>query len=139
MNASAIGGEGIKIATDVSLKSKVVLYLTCMYASNENSNLKFVVKDTKGNVLDEFAPSRILAKGCQGSYSNVGARQMRDLIVIELQDNGVCVSQSLIWSVESYVAAIREDSASSEALIRAANAMLIYGDSAAVYLAASGQ
>ena len=48
-------------------------------------------------------------------------------------------SPSCTWSVESYVAATRENAASSEALINAVDAMLIYGDSAAVYLEATGQ
>ena len=138
-NSTLISGTGCNIATNVSLQSKVLLYLTCMYPANDNSNLKFVVKDPRGKILEEFAPILQTATACQGLYSNVGARQMRELLTIELYDNDELVSKSLIWSVESYVAATRENPASSEALIHAVNAMLVYGDSAAAYLTASGQ
>ena len=139
LDGSSASGNGIKLSTSVCLQSKVMLYLTCMYAANEDSNLKFVVKDSDGNVLKEFAPSLQTAKACQGGYSDVGARQMRELLTVELYDNDVLVSETLTWSIESYVASVRANAASSAELIAIANAMLVYGDSAAAYLAASGQ
>ena len=138
-DSSATAGNGGRITTSVSLQSKVLLYVNCNYAKTENSNLEFVVKNLNGDVLERFAPTIAAAKICQGVYGNVGARQMRDLITIELYDNGVLVSQTLTWNIESYVAQTRANSASSEALIATVNAMLAYGDSAAVYLTASGQ
>ena len=138
-NASSIAGEGGKMTTSVSLQNKVLLYVNCNYVKTEASNLEFVVKNLNGDVLERFAPSVTTAKICQGVYGNVGARQMRDLITIELYDNGILVSQTLTWNIESYVAQIRADNANSEALIATVNAMLAYGDSAAAYLSASGQ
>ena len=138
-DATATSGDGGRITTSVSLQSKVLLYVNCNYAKTENSNLEFVVKNLNGDVLERFAPTLAIAKLCQGVYGNVGARQMRDLITIELYDNGVLVSQTLTWNIESYVAQTRESGASSDALIATVNAMLAYGDSAAVYLTASGQ
>ena len=138
-DSSVTSGDGGRITTSVSLQSKVLLYVNCNYAKNENSNLEFVVKNLNGDVLERFAPTVAAAKMCQGVYGNVGARQMRDLITIELYDNGKLVSQTLTWNIESYVAQTREASASSDALISTVNAMLTYGDSAAVYLTASGQ
>ena len=132
-------GDGAKITTSVSLQNKVMLYVNCAYAKSETSNLEFVVKNANGDVLERFAPTVAAAKLCQGVYGNVGARQMREPIVIELYDNGVLVSQTLTWNIESYVAQTRANSASSEALIATVNAMLAYGDSAAIYLTASGQ
>ena len=138
-DSSATAGDGGIITTSVSLQSKVLLYINCSYAKTENSNLEFVVKDLNGNVLERFAPTLAMAKMCQGVYGNVGASQMRDLITIELYDNGVLVSQTLTWNIESYVAQTREASASSDALISTVNAMLAYGDSAAAYFSESGQ
>ena len=138
-DSSVTSGDGGRITTSVSLQSKVLLYVNCNYAKTENSNLEFVVKNLNGDVLERFAPTLAMAKLCQGVYGNVGARQMRDLITIELYDNGKLVSQTLTWNIESYVAQTREASASSDALISTVNAMLAYGDSAAAYLAASGQ
>ena len=139
VDSSLISGTGRNISTAVSLQSKVLLYLTCLYPSDENSDLKFVVKDQNGKVLDEFAPIMQTAKACQGLYANVGARQMRELLTIELYDADTLVSKTLTWSVESYVASIRADEKSAPELIATANAMLIYGDSAAAYLASTGQ
>ena len=138
-DSSVTSGDGGRITTSVSLQSKVLLYVNCNYAKTENSNLEFVVKNLNGDVLERFAPTVAAAKMCQGVYGNVGARQMRDLITIELYDNGVLVSQTLTWNIESYVAQTREASTSSDALIATVNAMLAYGDSAAIYLTASGQ
>ena len=139
VNSTASVGDGIKMTADVSLKSKVVLALTCKYKATESSDMKFVVKTVDGKIIDEFAPSKILSIACQGIYENVGAKQMRQPLVFELYDGETLVSQSLTWSVESYVAATRANSASSESLINAVNAMLIYGDSAAIYLDSTGQ
>ena len=136
---SATSGNGGKITANVSLQSKVLLYVNCTYAKSADSKLEFVVKNTNGDILERFAPSVETARICQGIYANVGARQMRDLITIELYDNGKLVSQTLTWNIESYVAQTRSSSASSEALIATVNAMLAYGDSAAAYLSASGQ
>lgn len=139
-DGSSISGDGAMITAGVSLQSKVILYANCAYASDEGSNLKFVIKNAKtGDILQEIEPSLVSSRICQGVYDNVGAAQMRELITIELYDNGVLVSQTLTWSIESYVAQTRASSTSSEALIETVNAMLIYGDSAAVYLAFTNQ
>ena len=139
IDTSVTAGEGGKITTNVSLQSKVLLYVNCTYAKTADSTLEFVVKNANGDVLERFAPSVETARICQGVYGNVGARQMREPITIELYDNGKLVSQTLTWNIESYVAQTRAASASSDALIATVNAMLTYGDSAAVYLTASGQ
>ena len=136
---SSIAGDGSRVTTSVSLQSKVLLYINCTYTSNENSNLMFVIKDLEGKVLEEFAPSMINARVCQGVYGNVGAKQMRDLVTIELQDNGVTVSKIVTWNIESYVAQTRANASETAAKLNAVNAMLIYGDSAAVYLKSTGQ
>lgn len=126
--------DGCKIITSVSVGSRVELYLTARYTAAENSKLKFVIKNAEGDILTEVEPSEINDKNCKLVYTNVGARQMRELLTIELYDNGILVSESVTWSVESYVAQIRANDASSPELISTVNAMLIYGDSAAAFL-----
>ena len=138
-DSTVVSGSGCNVVTSVSLQSKVKLYVTCLYAPSENSNMKFVVKDIDGKILEEFAPSLMSATYCQGIYDNVGASQMRKLLTIELYDNDVLVSKTLTWSIESYVASTRANSTSPETMVNVLDAMLVYGDSAAVYLAASGQ
>ena len=101
MDGSAVSGNGCNVVTSVSLQSKVMLYVTCLYAPSENSNMKFVVKDIDGKVLEEFAPSAMGANYCQGIYANVGAAQMRKLLKIELYDNDVLVSQTLTWALRA--------------------------------------
>ena len=133
-------GEGSTINASVSLQSKVLLYISCSYTSNESSKLEFVVRNAlTGKELERFTPNLVTKNICQGIYGNVAAQQMRELITVELYDNGRLVSRTLTWSVESYVAQIRNDSSSPETLIEAVNAMLAYGDSAARYFDASGQ
>ncbi len=132
-------GSGAGVIASVSVQSKVMLYLTFRYRSNADSNLKVVIKDAKGNILSEYAPYQINTANCKAIYDNVGARQMRELITIELYDNDVLVSQSITWSVETYVAQTRANTSSTDALINVVNAMLNYGDSAYAFLEASGQ
>ncbi len=139
VDASAASGNGGRVITSVSVQSKVKLYLTFIYKVADDSNLKVVIKDAKGKILSECAPDQINTANCKASYDNVGARQMREPITIELYDNDTLVSQSVTWNVESYVAQTRADTNSSEALINAVNAMLAYGDSTALYLEATGQ
>ncbi len=139
VNGSSTSGSGASIITSVSVQSKVMLYLTFRYRATADSNLKVVIKNTDGKIISEYAPYQINTANCKAIYEDVSARQMRELITIELYDNGVLVTQSVTWSVESYVAQIREDSNSSEALVDAVNMMLAYGDSAAAYLTYTGQ
>ncbi len=140
VDGSATTGDGVRVITSVSVQSKVMLYVTFLYKATADSRLKVIIKNASdGTVLDELAPTEINTNNCKVIYDNVGARQMRDLISIELYDNGVLVSKTVTWSVESYVALTRADSTSSEALINAVNALLVYGDSAAAYLKETGQ
>ncbi len=139
VDASAMSATGGRVVTSVSVQSRVMLYLTFIYKASAASDLKVVIKAADGTILSEYAPTEINTNNCKAVYDDVGAGQMRDLLTIELYDNGTLVSKTLTWSVESYVAQIREDSASTEALINAVNAMLAYGDSAEVYLRYTGQ
>ncbi len=136
VDSTVITGDGINLTASVTVKSKVELTLTCMYKTEDASNVKFVFKDKDGNVLAELAPTKHIAnKAVQCVYDQVGAKQMRELITIEVYDGDTLVSKTLTWSVESYVAATLAKTTTSEILANMVNAMLIYGDSAAAYLA----
>ncbi len=136
VDSTVITGDGINLTASVTLKSKVELTLTCMYKTEDASNVKFIFKDKDGNVLAELAPTKHIAnKAVQCVYDQVGAKQMRELITIEVYDGDTLVSKTLTWSVESYVAATLAKTTTSEILANMVNAMLIYGDSAAAYLA----
>ncbi len=138
-NGYSATGDGAGVIASVSVQSKVMLYLTFRYKASEDSKLKVAIKDAEGKLLSVYAPYQINTTNCKAIYDNVGARQMRELITVELYDNDILVSQSITWSVESYVAQARADANSSEALLNAVNAMLAYGDSAATYLESTGQ
>ncbi len=135
VDSTVITGDGINLTASVTVKSKVELTLTCMYKTEDASNVKFIFKDKDGNVLAELAPTNHVAnRAVQCVYDQVGAKQMRELITIEVYDGDTLVSKTLTWSVESYVASTLAKTTTSEILANMVNAMLIYGDSAAAYL-----
>ncbi len=137
---SSGSSEGYKLFASVSLQSKVMLYLNCGYKTEDPSELKYVIADSvSGEVITGIPVSLTSNNLYQGIYDQVGAKQMRQLITITLYDGQTPVSQSLTWSVESYVASVCAKTSATEAEIAMANAMLIYGDSVAAYLAVSGQ
>ena len=125
--------------TSVAVSSKVELHLTFVYKPTADSKMEVRIKDVKGDVIDTLTPEYEIGKNYKAQYDNVGAKQMRDLITIELYDNDVLVSKSITWSVESYVAQVIASESSAAELITVSKAMLTYGDSAAAYLEASGQ
>ncbi len=134
-DAGSVSGDGINLTASVTVKSKVELTLTCMYKTEDASNVKFIFKDKDGKVLAELAPSNHIAnKAVQCVYDQVGAKQMRELITIEVYDGDTLVSKTLTWSIESYVASTLAKTSTGEILANMVNAMLIYGDSAAAYL-----
>ncbi len=138
-NNSTSTGDGAKLISSVSLQSKVLLYLNCNYTGADASTLHYIIKDAEsGETLDTLDVTKT-GTFRQAVYSNVGAKQMRQLLAITLYDGDSAVSQTLTWSVESYVASVREKSTSSEAEINMVNAMLTYGDSVAAYMSATGQ
>lgn len=128
-------GEGIVLNTNVVLANKVTLYVTAMHEVAENAELKFVVKDAaSGKILSEIVPEEVFDGFLRASYDNVGAKQMRQLLTIELYENGELISQSITWSVESFVAQRRIDEKIPELQRDMINAMLVYGDSVAAFM-----
>jgi len=69
-------------------------------------------------------------------YENVGAKEMRDVINATFYEGETAISQTVSWSVESYVAQVRAKTTATEDEIAMVNAMLTYGDSVAAYMEA---
>ena len=127
--------------TNVQVKSKVILTLTCMYGT-ASENVKLVVTDHADGSVKAEIPLASKTAGTrvyyQGSFDDVGARAMRTLYDFTVYDGDTAVSKTVTWSVESYVAYMRS-TASDANQIALFNAILIYGDAVAAYLTASGQ
>lgn len=137
---NAVSGSGKALMSDVSLMSKVQLLVTCVYAPSDASAMKFVICNAAdGTVLEEIPATVVAGRACQATYSNVGAKQMRQRITITLYEGDTAVSQTLTWSVEGYVAEVRNDATGDADRLALFNAMLIYGDAVAAYMTASGQ
>lgn len=139
VNGFSQSATGCRVNTSVSIGSKVELYLTFIYKPTATSKMELRIKNTKGTVIDILTPAYTVGANYKAIYDNVGAKQMRDLITIELYDNGTLVSKSTTWSVESYVAQVIANTSSSPELVAVCKAMLTYGDAAAAYLEATGQ
>jgi len=69
-------------------------------------------------------------------YENVGAKEMRDVINATFYEGETAISQTVSWSVESYVAQVRAKINVAEDELNMVNAMLTYGDSVAAYMEA---
>ncbi len=136
-----ITGTGGSVTPSIMVSSKVELSLSCIAMGvADPASVKCVIKDADGKVLAEVAASCMANVMFSAKYANVGAREMRKVISATFVDgNGNAISQTLNWSIESYVAQVRARADATEAEIAVVNAMLVYGDSVAAYLTAMGQ
>lgn len=132
-NQSSASGSGKILNTSVVLKSRVTLTLSSIIPGANVANMKFVVRDAlTGNVIKELPAEMRNGVMVSADFDDVAAKQMRRLITVTLYDGNTAVSQTVTWSIESYVAATR--TTSDAAKIEMLNAMLIYGDSVAAYM-----
>ena len=68
---------------------------------------------------------------CTVTFDGLNAAQMRTVCTAELRQNGVCVSDTVLYSIESYAA---DKSSDSDASLRALTAaMMRYGDATATF------
>jgi len=135
---AAVTGEGAKVTTNISVKSKVELGLSCIVAGQ--TGVKCVITDNEGKVLKELATTNIGGVMYSAIYDNVGAKQMRQIITATfVNGSGEAISKTVHWSVESYVAQTHARSDATQTEISMVNAMLIYGDSVAAYMTATLQ
>ena len=99
------------------------------------ANMKFVVKDAlDGTVIKELPAYNLNPVMIAADFDDVGAKQMRRLITVTLYDGDTAITDTVTWSVESYVAKIRATSTDA-GQIDLVNAMLTYGDAVAAYMA----
>ncbi|MBE6985175.1 MAG: hypothetical protein E7434_06155 [Ruminococcaceae bacterium] len=137
VNNAASTGTGANVNTNITVTSRVQLNLSCIYTTAADPNaVKCVITDSEGSVLAEIAAT---SKGnimFSAIYENVGAKQMRDVINATFCEGENAISQTISWSVESYVAQVRAKTNVAEDELNMVNAMLTYGDSVAAYMEA---
>ena len=139
MNGYTESGEGASITASVTVESRVNLYLNAVYTPAEGADVKFTLTNPEdGSLICHLLTNVKDGVMCQASYVQVGAKEMRRPISITLYDGETAVSKTITWSVESYVAQVREDANSSAEKIAMVNAMLTYGDAVAAYMTSIG-
>ena len=142
-NIATTGDSSLLVlGSGVTVKSKVILNLTCQYnVLSENVTLRVVNHATSAVVAEIPVTAKQLPNGryyYQPTFDDVGAREMRVLYDFTLYDGDTAVSKTLTWSVESYVASVRSNANSSATQIALCDATLTYGDAVAAHLTATG-
>jgi len=135
VNNAASTGEGASVNTNITVGARVQLNLSCIYTTASDPDaIKCVITDSEGNVLAEIAATNKGNIMFSAIYENVGAKQMRDVINATFYEGETAISQTVSWSVESYVAQVRAKTNVAEDELNMVNAMLTYGDSVAAYM-----
>ncbi len=137
---SATSGEGVAITANVTVGSKVELGLSIFKAGlSAPETVRCEIRDAEGNLIAEPTVANAMNMMFSAGYSEVGAREMRKPITATFYEGETAISQTITWSVESYVAQVRANASSTENDIAMVNAMLAYGDSVGAYLTSIGQ
>jgi len=137
VNYVATTGTGVAVNTNITVTSRVQLNLSCIYTTATDPNaVKCVITDSEGKVLAEIAATNKGNIMFSAIYENVGAKEMRDVINATFYEGETAISQTVSWSVESYVAQVRAKTNVAEDELNMVNAMLTYGDSVAAYMEA---
>ncbi len=137
---SAASGEGATISVNVTVGSKVELGLSIFKTGlSAPETVRCEIRDSEGNLLAEPTVANAMNMMFSAGYSEVGAREMRKPITATFYMGDEAVSQTITWSVESYVAQVRANENSTANDIAMVNAMLTYGDAVAAYLTSIGQ
>ncbi len=137
---SASSGEGVAITANVTVGSKVELGLSIFKAGlSDPNNVRCEILDADGNLIAEPTVANAMNMMFSAGYSEVGAREMRKPITATFYMGDEVITQTITWSVESYVAQVRANEKSTEADIAMVDAMLTYGDAVAAYMTSIGQ
>ncbi len=137
---SAVSGEGVTISANVTVGSKVELGLSIFKTGlSAPETVRCEIRDAEGNLIAEPTIANAMNMMFSAGYSEVGAREMRKPITATFYMGDEAISQTITWSVESYVAQVRANENSTENDIAMVNAMLTYGDSVGAYLTSIGQ
>ena len=125
-----------KFSAKLDMNSSVGIIFTVTgtqkFTEDELANLKLVVKDESGKVLDTIEGSALTldTRGrIVGSTFVLTARQMRTPVYTTLYKNGEIASNTFVYSIASYLIDVQTNMPGStlESMIRA---MIIYGDAA---------
>ncbi len=136
----AANGNGAKISASITLDARVRLTLSTILRQIEpGSTVRCVIADEKGDVLAEPIVNNMADVMYSALYEDVGAREMRKVITATFYCGEEAVSETMSWSVESYVAQVRAKDGVSAKELELVNAMLTYGDAIAAYLTSTGQ
>ncbi len=137
---SSASGSGAAISANVTVGSKVELGLSIFKTGlSAPDTVRCEIRDAEGKLIAEPAVSNAMNMMFSAGYSDVGAREMRKPITATFYMGNEAISQTITWSVESYVAQVRANENSTESDIAMVNAMLTYGDSVGAYLTSVGQ
>ena len=131
-------GSGKSISTSITVNERVRLALTCIHTPSGNGEMTYLIMDTASAKMLAEIPAEVMGNVmCRATFAEVGAKDMRRRITVALYDDSNIVSQFLVWSVESYVAQVRQKEGVSQSELNMANALLTYGDSVAAYMSAT--
>jgi len=137
VNNAASTGTGAAVNTNITVTSRVQLNLSCICTTATDPNaVKCVITDSEGKILGEIAATNKSGIMFSAIYENVGAKEMRDVINATFYEGETAISQTVSWSVESYVAQVRAKTNVAADELNMVNAMLTYGDSVAAYMEA---
>ena len=139
-DAYSVTGNGVNVTTNITIGSKVELSLSCIATQiADASNIKCRITDEEGIVLTELPTTNMSGVMFYAKYDNVGAKEMRKLIMATFYDGDRAVSKTVTWNVESYVAQVRANPDATAEEIALVDAMLAYGDSVAAYMVSTNQ
>ena len=128
------GSNGPNLYGSVSIKNRVVLSITARGVSTEGT-VQIQVKKQGASEVKEVLETTKVGSVYSAKFSNVEANEMRDMFEFTILVDGVETGTPLLWSVEGYVRAARESASTGAEELALFNALLIYADSAAAFMA----
>jgi hypothetical protein len=127
------GSNGPNVFGSVSVMNRVVLSVSVLGVSGET--VKVRVKNHETGVVKEDLDTTASGPVFIAKFTNVEADEMRTMFDIVALVDGVETGTPLTWSVEGYVRAARESASTGAEELALFNALLIYADSAALFMA----
>ena len=127
------GSNGPNIYGSVSVMNRVVLSVSVVGVSGDN--VKVRVKNHETGEVKEDLDTTVSGPVYIAKFANVEADEMRTMFDIVALVDGVETGTPLTWSVEGYVRAARLSTTVSAEELALFNALLIYADSAAAFMA----
>ena len=126
-------GQEEILFNSVTLGNEVVLTLT-VALPEEAETVQVLVRDHVSGETVAVLDASLTRNSYQAEFRDIGADRMRTEYDFVTLVDGVETGNTRIWSVEAYVGEIRGGNLPLKTAM--ANALLVYGDSAAAYFAA---